>query len=108
MEYSVLVTFDLAYCKSPEYDLMKSVLIDTMKFKTTSKASGTELPGNTYLGEVSIHLSEKTPDSLNRGAREVLDKVSDKLRKAAQDADITGKFYAIASPKDLTTDYCSR
>lgn len=108
MEYSVLVTFDLAYCKSPEYNLMKSVLIDTMKFKTTSKASGAKLPGNTYLGEVSIHLSGTTPDSLNNGAREALDKVSDKLRNAAQGANITGKFYAIASPKDSTTDYCSR
>ncbi|QXO67014.1 hypothetical protein [Morganella morganii] len=108
MEYSVLVTFDLAYCKSPEYDLMKSVLIDTMKFKTTSKASGAKLPGNTYLGEVSIHLSGTTSDSINSGAREALNNVSDKLRKAAQDADITGKFYAIASPKDSTTDYCSR
>lgn len=108
MEYSVLVTFDLEFCKSPEYNLMKSVLIDTMKFRTTSKASGTELPGNTYLGEVSIHLSETTSDSLNRGAREALDKVSNTLRKAAQGANITGKFYAIASPKNLTTDYCSR
>ncbi|MBP6083527.1 MAG: hypothetical protein KA732_19925 [Providencia sp.] len=107
MKFSILVTFDLNYCKTPEYRLMEKTLT-TLQFETSSHRSGLDLPSNTYLGVIEIDGVELNVYKIQQGAKSAVEKISVKLRDAIKGTGKTGKFYVTASPLDMTVDYCSR
>nr|ELR5039305.1 hypothetical protein [Providencia stuartii]ELR5082466.1 hypothetical protein [Providencia stuartii] len=106
MKFSVLVTFDLKYCKKPEYTLVQNKLAE-MGFCTTSHRSGLELPSNTYLGVVDVDCHARLTD-MAIASTQAVNEVYSELKAATKDAQIESKIYAIASPYDLTKDSCSR
>ncbi|WP_109408836.1 hypothetical protein [Proteus genomosp. 4] len=107
MEFSVLVTFDLNYCKTTEYRVMERTLIN-LGFETSSDRSGLDLPSNTYLGVVEVADVVLDIDDIKLGAEGAINLISTKLRNAIKAVGKTGKFYVTASPKSMTVDYCSR
>lgn len=107
MKFLVLVTFDLNYCKTPEYRLMEKTLT-ALQFETSSHRSGLDLPNNTYLGVIEIEGGELNVSEIKKGAEKAVEKISAKLRDAIKGTGKTGKFYVTASPKNMTIDYCSR
>ncbi|OBU07424.1 hypothetical protein [Morganella psychrotolerans] len=107
MDFSVLVTFDLNYCKTPEYRVMERTLTD-MNFQTSSDRSGLGLPSNTYLGIIEVPDVEMDVDDIQSGAKGAINYVSTRLRNAIKATGKTGKFYVTAAPKEMTIDYCSR
>ncbi|MDK7736507.1 hypothetical protein QP597_08845 [Providencia stuartii] len=105
MEFSVLVTFDLAYCGSSDYLLVKRKLED-MGFTAKSHRSGLTLPSNTYLAKIEEQCDGSVSEMLTV-ANMVVYRVYNSIKATTTDAFIASKVYVIASPMTVTTDSCS-
>ncbi|MGK3496989.1 hypothetical protein [Citrobacter youngae] len=103
-DYLVLVTFDLNYAKSKDYNAVNAFL-ESKGFETLSHR-GHDLPSNTYLGTENIPLlgSETTNDGAERLKKKIYSSIKGKMNGDG----LQSVVFVMVSPKDGSAYSCSK
>ncbi|MCW0316195.1 hypothetical protein NB724_001346 [Pantoea ananatis] len=104
VDYTVLITFDLSYANSSDYDSVNKFLTEKGFEQLSHK--GNALPSNTYLGEDN-HLIGKF-DSVQEGAEKLKNNIYNSIKRNMNGSGLQSVVFVMVSPKAETSYSCSK
>lgn len=103
IDYTVLITFDLHYAKSSDYDNVNKFLTEN-KYETLSH-KGNDLPNNTYLGKITYLIDSTQTES--DGAVALKDEVYSSIKRNMKGNGLESVVFVLVAPANVTTYSCS-
>ncbi|MFJ5459001.1 hypothetical protein [Pectobacterium sp. CHL-2024] len=104
IDYTVLITFDLSYAESSDYDHVNYYLSNKSFEQLSHK--GNELPSNTYLGTESEIIGSN--ETVADGAVRVKTRIYNNLKNAMKGIGLQSVVFVMVSPAVDTSYSCSR